>query len=135
MKIISQAQLQEEKGERQPKATRSIFRRMIQRAFAAATEEVDLAEQRIQLDHAALFDLYESARRSRPGCTSIQMPLEAVADILSPSMSKFEVHILLQKLRRSRSAVLSMTPGPSQPSGCIRPDGGTDPLLTVWFLP
>lgn len=133
MKVISQSQLREETEARQPKATHSIFRRMIQTVFGDGTGAMDLAAPGIQLDHDALCDLYESARRLQPECTNIQMPLETVADILSPSTSKFAGRILRRMLERSLSAVLSMTPDQSQPSGHIRPVDGTDPVLTFWF--
>ena len=135
MRIISQAQLREEKEARQPKAMRSIFRRMIQRAFGDGTEVVDLAEQRTLLDPDALCDLYESARRVLPGCSCIEMSLEDIAAILSPSTTRFEASILQQMLAHTQSAVLSMTPDIPRSSGSDRQADETSPLLTVWFRP
>lgn len=135
MKVIPQSQLKARVSETRQEAKGSIFRKILPAQITLATEAVDVAEQKIELDQDALCDLYESARKLLPGYSSITMPLEAVAHLLSPRVSWFEERILLQKLTHSQSAVLSMIPDDHQPSGNDQKIREAPQPLTVWFYP
>jgi len=135
MKVISQSRLREGTATTHPKAKGNIFRKAIQWFLGGGTEAVDLAESGIALDQDALCDLYESAHRLLPGCKELTMPLEAIAEILSPETTRFEARILLQKLNHSRLAVLSMTPDTPLADGTVLQNQGTPERLTVWFCP
>ena len=135
MRLITQGRLREEARATGREARGSIVRRMLRWLSCGETAAVDLAAQKIALDQDALADLYESARRVLPGCSCIEMSLEDIAAILSPSTTSFEASILQQMLAHTQSAVLSMTPDIPRSSGSDRQADETSPLLTVWFRP